>query len=601
MLRVLPGRSTRLLRLLAPSGVGQLRPQVQPLLQRRNIFLAASVVLDEAAAPEEVVNSAVSGRRVEPLSLAVAADGYRQLLVAADAAAPVSDFRSWVARVDAVSLRSQLVLVRRDFWVYDDYTNAETFRMGGPAALLFDGYKWCTELHGAFKEYVERFFPERDHTHLLYAEYVRLLHHFRYSLLGKNFPSVLPPWMKLRPHYGVPIPPRAMLPPHELYAAWLAKFTKPLGINEALVCRAGCGIAAFATRMRVAMVAATDPSPRAVASLVEDRARYRSRLNRLHLSVSDLAPSQGGKFDLVTLPLGAPALDPDSGVVDSTFAPGFAGLRGELEHFFENVSDLLKPGGVVAVLFSNIHELAEPGQPHPIEHELRANRRFVLLDYHSAKMKSIVVNDAATVARASADDIAGGRRAPLELRAELWVLHRLEDLPHFAWVHGVPGARAPDHVAQRWASKTFQQKQARLIRQRVEDQGGNWNDYQSRLLQFMQSSPEDEDAVAQAVRARLDPTYAESVAQRTKKIIEARLAAERASLERLKQQSASPRDAYDRAYTPATATSTAGAGGRTHSAPAAAGLAPPLPTTGGQLPRRRGKKKRGTRPDQVSS
>jgi hypothetical protein len=479
------------------------------------------------------------------------------------------------------------LLLRRDFWSYPDYANHETYSTSGPQHALFDNYKWVTELGSEFKDFTERWYPVRDHTHLEYTTYVRLLWAFHHEKLGKRFQPILPKWMPLRPKYGVAPPPQAMLKPYRLYADWLRRFVRPLGINSALVCRAGCGLAAFATRMKVPMVCATDPKPLAVESMDQDRAKHPKSLARMNISVSTCLPQRGGQFDLVTLALGAPAFDADSGFVDYAYAPGLTGLRGELEELFERVSAAMKPGAVLAVLFSNVHQLAEPEQPHPVEHEIRANRRFVLLDFYSERMGGAAINT---------NDVTGLRGGLTGLRAELWILHRLEDLPHFGWIHGVPGAQVPAHIAAHHTRKSLAREKLRMMKARVEERGEDWESYQDRLLQVMAETPEPEDEVAMAVRAKLDPNYAEELAHKAKKKILASLEERDQEWRRIGAMPVSPRDVYDAEFAKAAA-----AGG---SAPGAAssGSSDGSPTKRGAARKSKGKgSKRRTKAPKIET
>jgi SAM-dependent methyltransferase len=479
-----------------------------------------------------------SQRQVEATSISAAQSTFDAVLAAAELQYPVKDFRSLVARHDACVQVGMKLLIRRDFWEYDDYADVNTFVSVGPQFTLFDNYKWTTELAQQFRGYAELWFPTNEHTHLEFVTYTRLLRHFRLTLIGAACPTVLPRWVKLKPRYGVAIPRRQAMAPFELYTHWLSHFHKALGIRRALVCRAGSGVAAFATRFYVPFVSATDPSPEAVLSMDADRKRQVHRFTRMKMEVAATIPEDGAEYDLITYAVGAPMLDVDSGSRDYAFAPSFTGIRGDLEAFFEDAANRLKPGGVLVIPFSNVHQLAEPDQPHPIEHELRANRRFVLLDFYQQPMKgNIIDNEFVTT------------KIRFRARAELWVLHRLEDLPAFGWIHGVPGAQVPSHILSTGNnSVTFTRKRLKLMRSRVEEQGGDWADYKGRLMQILSDNSGDEDEVAMMVRAKLDPTYAEEVAEKCKQHILRKLEHRDEEVRRIGQQPSSPRDRYDAAY-----------------------------------------------------
>jgi hypothetical protein len=496
-----------------------------------------------------------SNQHVEAASIAAAHSLFEAVKEADALDHPTVDFRSVVAVHDASARSAARLLLRRDFWSYSDYCQNDSFLTVGPQYALFDNYKWTVELADKFRLYMEEYFPLRDHTHLEYITYVRAMKHFRWQLLGRSFRPVLPPWMKLRPRLGVPVPTQSDLAPYKLYETWLRQFVRPLGIQRALVEHATCGIVAFATRANVSVVTARDPSPNAVLSMQADQKRYLPRLNRMSIEVGAASDVTTKKFDLVTCCALHPAvIDVDSGSVDYKYAPAFAGLRGRMEEALETASEKLHPGGVLAVLCTNVHSLAEPGQPHPIEHEIRANRRWVLLDFYDAPLPSSAMDDELISAKIS-----------MPLRAELWVLHKLDDLAAFGWVHGVPGSKPPPSV-----SVSQQKKRLAGIKERAIAQGYDWNEYKDRLLQVMKSSPDNEDDVAQAIRAKLDPTYAGEVAEKTRRLVLAKLKKEAESFKRIGEMETSPRDTYNAEYRaaspPPRLASRSGRAGRKHKA-----------------------------------
>ena len=222
-----------------------------------------------------------------------------------------------------------------------------------PIGLLDELYPDCPtfvlpfvqiqELHGAWNRYVEG-------VHL--------------AVLGH----------KLHPYYGTYVPTRVT---HlELFGTWLSQYPGPR--NRAIDVGTGCGVLALMlARAGFGRVLATDISPNALESVARDL----RRLNPpppVDLMCADLLEEVKSPVDLIV------------------FNPPW--MRGEIEghldealffqdpdlfrRFFEQSAARLNPQGRVVVLFSNIMELVQPAEPHPILRELERGQLRLIQKLH---------------------------------------------------------------------------------------------------------------------------------------------------------------------------------------------------------------------------
>ncbi|AYU80154.1 hypothetical protein LdCL_280005000 [Leishmania donovani] len=418
------------------------------------------------------------------------------------------------------------VLIRRDFWTLDDFNDAELNQSFGVQNLYFDNYKWSQVLWRRFQAYVEEYFPVSEHTHLLYSEYVQLVRSFSSFEQGTLVKPALPKSVRLHLPYGALPPSKFTQEPILLLKNWLQNFRGPLMLHKALVLNAGSGVVAFATKVcHVPMVRGVDSRPRFIEACRKDAARS-PKLSNVSFQVAELFPevtdemregSRKGKYDLVIF-------YPDEEIVSAlwegendAFAPTAQGYAGKLEEFFEKVSPHLTENGVIAVCCTNIHALLFPDYPHPIEYEVKINRRFVILDYYD------------TPARYSGNIRTKFLEPAIEchpelkrkLRSELWILHRTESIGHFGFIHGIPGAKPPS--MEKWRTKNMGLERQKALKDHVRLMGGDWGDYKSRLIRMLQEqTDEPEDDVAEAVRMTLDPTYPAILAERARKAVEMR-------------------------------------------------------------------------------
>ena len=173
---------------------------------------------------------------------------------------------------------------------------------------------------------------------------------------------------RLHPWHGVYCPTRTA---HlELFSTWLAQ---DKGTREhAIDVGTGCGVLAFLLARRgFSAVTATDINPNAVHSVRLDVARLDPQ-PPVTVREADLLDGIDRAADLIVF--NPPWMQ---GAVDDPLDQALF-YEGDLfERFFAQAPALLKPGGRVVLVFSNVMQLLRPDLPHPIEQELEQGR-FVL-------------------------------------------------------------------------------------------------------------------------------------------------------------------------------------------------------------------------------
>ena len=171
---------------------------------------------------------------------------------------------------------------------------------------------------------------------------------------------------RLRPLYGTYMPTRTI---HlELFTTWLSKYQGARG--HAVDVGTGCGVLAFLlARAGFASVLATDINPNAVESVRRDVGRFSDPPPPVEPRVGDLLTDDPRLADLIVFnppwTRGTPEGPLDQAL---TFEAGF------FERFFAQAATRLRPEGRVVLLFSNVIELVQPGEGHPIKAELKRGR-----------------------------------------------------------------------------------------------------------------------------------------------------------------------------------------------------------------------------------
>lgn len=449
------------------------------------------------------------------------------------------------------------ILIPRQFWTLDDFNDPEVNQSFGVQNYYFDNYKWSQVLWRRFVAFVEEYFPVSEHTHLLYDEYVDLIRSFAVFENGVRAAPAVPQNVRLHPPFGVLPPSKHSLEPVLLLKRWVMSFKGLLRLNRALVVNAGSGVTVFALKScKVPMVRGVDPRPRAVAACRKD-ANLHWMLSDVSFQVAELFPpardntpskrsfSRNEQYDLIVF-------YPDEEVVSQfseeshSYAPGQVGFAGQLEEFFDNVLAHLSDTGVVAICCTNLKSILHPDKPHPIEYEVKVNRRFVILDYFDSPLRY----KSQFRTRIGEPKIRRNGLLFEKMRSELWVLHKTESMEHFGFIHGIPGAKPPAYT-RTWGENALMTRRRKAFRDHAEVMEGDWSEYKGRLLSMLQEQiDEPEDDVAETVRMALDPTFPAVLAQRAQKRIAESL---HEKLEFQQQVSegfpdASPREVFDRTH-----------------------------------------------------
>lgn len=545
-----------------------------PAMQRRSLLLRPDATVDPEAYPEGFIS--LTGTEPEAFVYAAVKSGHyvspaKKLEVAHRVAMSVQNLHNTEAvalnyddYLKSLQVKQELlsrVLLRREFWQYEDFNDPELNQSFGRQNNYFDNYAWSQEIWKEFRVYCERWMPVSEHSHIPYFEYNRLLEYFAYEKNGLSVPGVLRGDHKLHPMLGTLVPRRGMLEPYRIYIAWLETFRSPFMLNKALVLRAGWGALALATRNRVKMVRATDPSPMVVERLRNDSLQLGKNFSNMSFAVADMFPEPDPNnknkhvYDMIVFAPEIPYMSSAFGDDAYVYSPSAVGLEGELERFFEKAGEYLRDWGIAVILFSNYYSLAYPNRPHPIEFEVKVNRRWVVLDYYDRPTKARVhIN---TELGMKLELLRGMAKS---LRGELWVLHRVEAIPHFGWIHKIPGATPPAQVAGQWRSRELRKKREQVFRDQAQREGISFGDFRSRLLSSLQDTSQigQEDDFTEAVRVAMDPTYASQLADRARRVIEGKMDERKAFVDRVaadygitssaKEAAVSPRQRFEQEF-----------------------------------------------------
>ncbi|CCW68789.1 unnamed protein product [Phytomonas sp. Hart1] len=426
-----------------------------------------------------------------------------------------------ISQVNEKELISR-ILIRRDFWVLDDFNNPELNQSFGVQNYYFDNYKWSQFLYRRFQLFAEEYYPISEHSHLQYVEYIELIKSFFVFEEGASVYPLLPKAVKLHPPYGIMLPSRSSLEPIMLLKQWLENFRPTLGLNRALVVNCGPGVVPFTLKyFNVPIVRGADPRPRAISSCRKDATTHH-KLSGISFQTAELFPPLDDfnprKYDIIVF-------YPDEEIVSSLtdyaskFAPGMQGVAGRLEEFFEKASDFLSETGVIAICCTNLRSILNPSEPHLIEYEIKQNRRFVLLDYYDAPIRY----GGFLRHQFSGPKVSVVSSLKKKMRSELWILHKITSIHKFGFFHQIPGAKPPPQ-SHEWGRRKASLQRQKHLKNYVEMIGGDWNDYKKRLIHMLQeSTDEPEDDVAEAVRMALDPTYPLHLSQLAKLAIEENL------------------------------------------------------------------------------
>ncbi|KAH8609587.1 hypothetical protein ERJ75_001195100 [Trypanosoma vivax] len=448
------------------------------------------------------------------------------------------------------------LLIRRDFWALDDFNDPEMNTSFGVQNVYFDNFKWSQVLWKRFQIFVEEYFPVAEHTHLTYDEYIQLMRSFSHFEQGYSLFPLLPRKYKIHPPFGVPTLSKVDMEPLLLYSKWLQNFRGPLMLNKALIVRGRCGECAMVTRhCGVPIVRSVDPNYRAVASARKDTELMGKHFNTISFRVGEMFLPLDTRMDSSRKKSDLIVYYPDQGVYETYFtnySGGYAscmeGFAGMLEQFFEEAVHHLSDFGVVVICCTNIYSLLKPYEPNPIEYEIKFNRRWVVLDYYDLPIRS----------KGVLSHIPAQHRFKLphslmgSLRSELWILHKIEAIGHFAYIHNIPGSKPPSCAAMHWKNKNISKLRRMVMKNQIDDLGGDWEAYKERFMHLLrEQNGDDEDDMAQSIRMAMDPSYPQELANRARIAVETNIEAKRAFHVDVSSRfgEVSPRECFDSKYT----------------------------------------------------
>ena len=459
---------------------------------------------------------------------------------------PVVDVPSLIHQQSVAEATAQRLVLSREFWMLPDFQNRPLNTSFYRHILYFEETHWNDSIYKQFIEFAEKAYPLTLHSHLSITDYLALVDSFAAWRNGVCFPHLLGK-IRLHPLFGVKIPKPVHLQPVALFLKWFSRMQAPLMLQRLLCLNVGSGALPFSlSRYKTELVFNTDPNPRAIYSMILDARKFKEGKfhSRLQFQTAPLFPELFHPHSTYRVPHtdeerpvtewdmrhGRPI--PFDCVVytpsvlqlshyeshESPYAPGLTGIDGDLEFFFEHAGAYLRNWGVAVVVTSNFRTLLEPEKPHPVEFEIKHHRRWVVLDYFDAPM---VYKDLQHEEREDwiPDFI---RRIRVSLRAEVWVLHPLEAIEHFAFLHGVPGAEPPELITGAWHRKRLKHYQRKVLQECAESTGSTVRDLKTRLASVLEypSSEIPEDEETEYLRMRLDPhTYIQELGKRRQKHI----------------------------------------------------------------------------------
>ncbi|MGB0590638.1 MAG: methyltransferase [Myxococcota bacterium] len=205
---------------------------------------------------------------------------------------------------------------------------------------------------------------------------------------------------RVHPFYGTYVPTR--LAHLELFGTWLSQHKGPR--ERAVDVGTGCGVLALMMcRAGFPNVLATDTNPNAIESVTREVGRRPTPppITPVHV---DLLGEGDDPFDVIVF--NPPWMH---GTVDGLLDRALYFDDDLFERFFDRAHARLAESGRIAIVFSNVMQLVQPDQPHPIQRELDAGR-LRLVQQMKRKIKH------------PPDE--NGRRRHTRERVEIWELAR---------------------------------------------------------------------------------------------------------------------------------------------------------------------------------
>jgi len=474
---------------------------------------------------------------------------------------PPVDVASLIEQQAQAELVFNRLVIPRQFWLLSDFADPELNKTFWKHLQYFSVTHWSTKINREFREFCEKSFPLTLHSHLPFSEYLRLVSSFAAHRNGVNYKELIGSSVRLRPLFGVPCPRAVHLQHVKLFLNWFKIMAIPLMLQRCLVIHAGCGIIpiALARTVKGTNVFATDPNPRAIESCQQDMRTLPEQLQAelrgsIRFMTAEMFPPPSNlRYDCVVF---APDLMQLSHYEehDTPFAPGLTGIDGQLEMFFETAKDYMRDWGVAVVVYSNLRTLLEPTKPHPVEEEIKKNRRWVVLDYFDTPMRQGGEDEGE-----HNNDIVPAymQRIQRALRAEVWVLHAVEAIEQFGFVHGVPGASPPQTVTAQWHKKRLKTYRKKVIKAYADLSGTTVRDVKERIRSIQEDTADsaEEDSEAQYLRMAIDPEgYSEELLRRQSIAMSQRDAIRREDEERIAvlYRDKSPREVFDLSRDPKT-------------------------------------------------
>jgi hypothetical protein len=186
--------------------------------------------------------------------------------------------------------------------------------------------------------------------------------------------------MEIYPYYGVYFPTR--FDHLELFDEWLQDYTRDK--LKAIDVGIGSGILSFQLLQHgFCEVVGTDINKNAILGVAQEASRLGYE-DRLVLKYGDLFADYDTQAELIVF--NPPWLLSDR-ELDTGIDRAIYYKQGLFPRFFREAKKYLAAGGRLAILFSNLGEVVEVNQTHPIRHELITSDRFEKIKYLERKVE----------------------------------------------------------------------------------------------------------------------------------------------------------------------------------------------------------------------
>jgi hypothetical protein len=170
---------------------------------------------------------------------------------------------------------------------------------------------------------------------------------------------------RVHPYYGTYVPTR--LAHLELFGTWLSQYKGPR--ERTVDVGTGCGVLALMMcRANFKHVLATDTNPNAIESVTRELARLPAPppITPVHTNLVG-----EGKEPLDVIAFNPPWM---YGTVEGLLDQALHFDDDLFERFFDRAYERLSEAGRIVLVFSNVMQLVQPEQPHPILRELDTGR-----------------------------------------------------------------------------------------------------------------------------------------------------------------------------------------------------------------------------------